>query len=121
MTEETFGPLMPVMKFNTIDAAIALANETEFGLSAAVFAGPTEEAARIARQLDAAAVGLNDGALTGLIQDAEKNSFKLSGLGGSRMGAAGLLRFFRRKARLIQTGTPFPLAQMDEAHALPVK
>ena len=55
---------------------------------------PFEEAEAVARQLEAGAVTLNDAALTALFHEAEKQSFKASGLGPSRMGAAGLLRFF---------------------------
>jgi succinate-semialdehyde dehydrogenase/glutarate-semialdehyde dehydrogenase len=118
MTEETFGPVMPVMSFSAIDEAIALANDSVYGLSAAVIAGDLAEAETIARRLNAGAISLNDGALTGLMNEAEKNSFKLSGLGGSRMGPAGLLRFLRKKALLFQTGLPMPLAAMDEANAM---
>ncbi len=117
MTEETFGPVLPVMAYRTADEAVALANDSEYGLSAAVIAGSLEEAEAIALQIEAGAVSLNDGALTGLIYEAEKHSFKLSGLGGSRMGAAGLTRFFRKKALLMQSGAPMPLAAMDEANA----
>ena len=117
MTEETFGPVLPVMTYRTTDEAVALANESEYGLSAAVIAGSLEEAEAIALQLEVGAVSLNDGALTGLMYEAEKHSFKLSGLGGSRMGAAGMMRFFRKKALLMQSGMPMPLAAMDEANA----
>jgi acyl-CoA reductase-like NAD-dependent aldehyde dehydrogenase len=118
MTEETFGPIIPIMKFHTVAEAIALANDSEYGLSAAVFAGSVEEAEAIARRINAGAVSINDGALTGLMHEAEKNSFRLSGLGGSRMGAAGMLRFFRKKALIFQTGQPATLAQFDERNAM---
>jgi succinate-semialdehyde dehydrogenase / glutarate-semialdehyde dehydrogenase len=117
MTEETFGPVMPVMKFHTMDEAVALANDGVYGLSAAVIAGTLEEAEAIAVRIDAGAVSLNDGALTGVMHEAEKNSFKCSGLGGSRMGAAGLTRFFRKKALLRQTGQPATLGLFDESNA----
>jgi len=117
MTEETFGPVMPVMKFRTIDEAVELANDGVYGLSAAVVAGTLEEAEVIGRRLDAGGVSLNDGALTGVMHEAEKNSFKCSGLGGSRMGATGLTRFFRKKALLRQTGRPATLDMFDEANA----
>ena len=100
MTEETFGPLMPVMTFASVDEAVALANATDYGLSAAVF-GEEAEALDVARRLEAGAVSVNDAALTALVHDAEKQSFKLSGLGGSRMGAASLRRFVRRQALLV--------------------
>lgn len=103
MTEETFGPLMPIMPFDNIEEAIALANDTIYGLSAAVFAGTEEQAIAIARHLNAGAIGINDAALTAIIHEGEKNSFKFSGMGGSRMGAAALKRFMRKKAFLIKT------------------
>lgn len=114
MTEETFGPIIPVMRFGTIAEAVALANDTEYGLSAAVFSGTLEEAESIARQIDAGAVSLNDAALTGLFHEAEKHAFKLSGLGGSRMGPAGFQRFLRRKALIANTGAPAPLSAFAE-------
>lgn len=117
MTEETFGPVMPVMKFHTVDEAVALANFGDYGLSAAVIAGSLEEAESIAVRIEAGAVSLNDGALTGVMHEAEKNSFKCSGLGGSRMGAAGLTRFLRKKALLRQTGKPATIGMFDESHA----
>ena len=117
MTEETFGPVLPVMAYRTTDEAIALANDSEYGLSAAVIAGSLEEAEAIALRLDTGAVSLNDGALTGLMYEAEKHSFKLSGLGGSRMGVAGMMRFCRKKALLMQSGVPMPITAVDEANA----
>jgi len=114
MTEETFGPILPVMAFDTEEEAILLANDTVYGLSASVFAGTLEEAETLARQIDAGAVSLNDAALTSLFHEAEKHSFKLSGLGGSRMGPAGFQRFLRRKALIANTGRPAPLAAFSE-------
>jgi acyl-CoA reductase-like NAD-dependent aldehyde dehydrogenase len=117
MTDETFGPVMPVMKFHTVDEAVALANESIYGLSAAVIAGTLEEAESIGRRIDAGAVSLNDGSLTGVMHEAEKHSFKCSGLGGSRMGPAGLTRFLRKKALIRQTGRPATIGLFDEANA----
>jgi acyl-CoA reductase-like NAD-dependent aldehyde dehydrogenase len=107
MTEETFGPIMPVMPFSTVEEAIALANDTIYGLSAAVFAGTQEEALEVAHHIDAGAININDAGLTAIMHEAEKNAFKFSGMGGSRMGAAALKRFMRKKAFLIKTGS-FP-------------
>lgn len=114
ITDETFGPVLPVMAFDTVEEAVRLANDTVYGLSAAVIAGTLEEAEAVARQLDAGAVTLNDAALTALFHEAEKQSFRQSGLGPSRMGAAGLLRFLRRKALIAQTSAPAPLAAFSE-------
>jgi succinate-semialdehyde dehydrogenase / glutarate-semialdehyde dehydrogenase len=104
MTGETFGPIMPVMSFSTVEEAINLANDTIYGLSAAVFA-EEQEALAVARQLNAGAISINDAGLTALIYEGEKNSFKYSGLGGSRMGAAALTRFMRKKAFLVKTNS----------------
>jgi acyl-CoA reductase-like NAD-dependent aldehyde dehydrogenase len=114
MAEETFGPIMPVMPFDHADDAVRLANDGPYGLSAAVFAGTLDEAERVARRLDAGAVSLNDAALTALFYEAEKHSFGASGLGGSRMGAAGFHRFLRRKALIANTGKPAPLSRFAE-------
>lgn len=114
MRDETFGPIMPVMAFDTADDAIALANDTEFGLSAAVMAGSLDEAEAIARRIDAGAVSMNDAALTAQFHEAEKHSFKLSGLGGSRMGPAGFQRFVRRKALIANTGKPTAISDYAE-------
>ena len=114
MRDETFGPILPVMAFETIEQAIALANDTEFGLSAAVFAGTLEEAESVGRQIEAGGVSLNDAALTALFHEAEKHSFKLSGMGGSRMGPAGFQRFLRRKALIANTGAPAPIGAFAE-------
>ncbi|SEG55092.1 Acyl-CoA reductase [Nonomuraea solani] len=105
MTEETFGPVLPVMAVDGPDEAVALANDSAYGLSAAVFAATEEEAMEVAARLQAGAVSVNDAALTALVHEGEKHSFRLSGLGGSRMGAASIGRFLRRRAFLVNRST----------------
>jgi succinate-semialdehyde dehydrogenase/glutarate-semialdehyde dehydrogenase len=105
MTEETFGPIMPVMAFSTVEEAINLANDSIYGLSAAVFADSEASAIEVAQQIDAGAISINDAALTAIMHEGEKNAFKFSGLGGSRMGAAAIKRFMRKKAFLIKTNS----------------
>jgi acyl-CoA reductase-like NAD-dependent aldehyde dehydrogenase len=107
MSEETFGPILPVMPAADAGDAVRLANDTTFGLSAAVFAGTPDEAIVVGNRINAGGVSINDAALTALIYDAEKNSFNHSGLGGSRMGPAALRRFGRRQAFLV-ADTPAP-------------
>lgn len=102
MTEETFGPLIPVMPFRDEDEAVALANGTRFGLSGAVFARDTDEAFRIGQRLEAGAISLNDCALTAVVHEGEKNSFRMSGLGGTRMGPGAIRRFMRQRAFLVK-------------------
>ena len=114
MTEETFGPVIPVMTYENIEDAIDLANDTIYGLSAAVLAGSHEEAAEIARQIDAGAVTLQDCGATTYVFDGEKNWFKLSGIGASRMGEMGMLRFFRKKVLYSQHGETHDINAMGE-------
>ncbi|MDZ7993997.1 MAG: aldehyde dehydrogenase family protein [Nostoc sp. EfeVER01] len=102
MTEETFGPIMPIMPFSTVEEAVSLANDSIYGLSAAVFASEIE-ALEVAHQIDAGAISINDAGLTAIMHEGEKNAFKFSGMGGSRMGVAALKRFMRKKAILIKT------------------
>jgi succinate-semialdehyde dehydrogenase / glutarate-semialdehyde dehydrogenase len=103
MTEETFGPVLPVMSVANAGEAIALANGTEFGLSGAVF-GPRDRAIEVARKMESGAISINDAALTAIVNDGEKQAFKHSGLGPSRMGDSSIARF-RRKRVLIENAT----------------
>jgi acyl-CoA reductase-like NAD-dependent aldehyde dehydrogenase len=107
MRDETFGPVLPVMRFRTIDEAIALANDTVFGLTASVIAGDEAEALPIAAQVNAGAVFMQDTFLTfGKNRTIGTHSFGYSGLGGSRTGPESILRFVRRKALMTQHGEP---------------
>jgi succinate-semialdehyde dehydrogenase/glutarate-semialdehyde dehydrogenase len=114
MREETFGPLMPVMPFDTIDEAVALANDSNCGLSGAVIAGTRDEAEAIGRRIQAGAISIEDAGLTSFVHDAEKDSCKESGIGMSRMGHTGLLRFLRKRALICNTGDAWPLAMFQE-------
>ncbi len=111
--EETFGPIIPVMPFTDDDEAVRLANDSEFGLSAAVL-GAEDHALSVARRLRAGAVSINDAGLTAQVGDVEKDSFGVSGVGRSRMGPSGLLRLLRRQALLVQTGPAAPLDAFRE-------
>jgi acyl-CoA reductase-like NAD-dependent aldehyde dehydrogenase len=103
MTEETFGPIMPIMPFANIEEAINLANDSIYGLSAAIFSESEELALEIGMQIDVGAISINDAGLTAIMHEGEKNAFKFSGLGGSRMGKSAFKRFMRKKAFLIKT------------------
>ena len=73
-----------------------------------VFSQDPERARRVASQLECGGVSINDASLTGMVQTTEKQSFKLSGMGGSRMGTASIRRFVRARALLINQGTASP-------------
>lgn len=114
MQKETFGPVIPVTVFDDLEDAIASANSGEYGLGAAVYAGTLDEAAAIGTRLDAGAISLQDGALTSMVGDATNHSRKGSGLGPSRMGDEGMLRFLRRQALIAQTGAPLSIDAFAE-------
>jgi succinate-semialdehyde dehydrogenase/glutarate-semialdehyde dehydrogenase len=84
--EETFGPVAPLFRFRTDDEAIAMANDTEFGLAAYFYSRDLGRIFRAAEGLEAGMIGVN----TGLISTAEApfGGVKQSGLGreGSKYG-----------------------------------
>ncbi|MFC5502487.1 aldehyde dehydrogenase family protein [Lysinimonas soli] len=115
MSEETFGPVVPVMPFDTVDEAVQLANDSEFGLSGAVIAGSEAEAIGVAERLEAGAISLQDTSLTiGIMRDVEKVAYHGSGMGGSRMGPAAILRFLRKKALIVREGPVTTMEQLAE-------
>lgn len=84
--EETFGPLAPVVKFETEEEAIAMANDTEFGLAAYFYSRDLSRVWRVAEALETGMVGVNSGLLS--TEVAPFGGIKQSGLGreGSRYG-----------------------------------
>ncbi|GAB5489277.1 MAG: aldehyde dehydrogenase family protein [Parasphingorhabdus sp.] len=114
ISDENFGPVIPVRAFDTVDEAVMMANATDFGLSAAVVAGNLEEAERVGSRLNAGGISINDGSLTSMVWEAEKSSFKNSGLGASRMGSSGLMRFFRKRVLIRQSGEAAKISDFAE-------
>ncbi len=108
MREETFGAILPVRRVADEAEAVARANDSIYGLSGAVFSQDPERAERVGRQLQAGAISINDAALTSLVHSGEKQSFKQSGLGGSRMGPASIRRFLRQQCLLVNPGVADP-------------
>ena len=60
MQEETFGPVLPVMRFKTEDEAVKLANDTIYGLNASVWTKDLEKAKRVASRIDSGNLAVND-------------------------------------------------------------
>jgi len=115
MTQETFGPVVPVMRFHSEDEAAMLANDTQFGLSGAVFGPDTHTAGDFATRVLAGGVSINDTELPrGMMFDGEKTAFKMSGMGGSRYGATSILRYVRKRALMANEGDIKPLSDLAE-------
>lgn len=84
--EETFGPLAPLFRFKSEDEAVAMANDTEFGLAAYLFTQSTARQWRVGEALEYGMVGINTGAISNEV--APFGGVKQSGLGreGSKFG-----------------------------------
>jgi acyl-CoA reductase-like NAD-dependent aldehyde dehydrogenase len=89
MTEETFGPTLPIMAFDSTDEAVALANDCVYGLTASVWTRSREQAARIAARLEAGSVTVNDHMYSFVDPGAIWGGIKQTGLGRSH-GPYGL-------------------------------
>jgi acyl-CoA reductase-like NAD-dependent aldehyde dehydrogenase len=94
MTDETFGPVIPVMKVKDADEAVRLANDTRYGLSASVFAHSSRRGEEIARRIEAGAVNVNDVLTTYFALGVPMGGWKQSGI-GFRHGAYGIKKFAR--------------------------
>jgi succinate-semialdehyde dehydrogenase/glutarate-semialdehyde dehydrogenase len=89
ITEETFGPVLPVAPFDSEQQAIELANDSEFGLAASVWTGDRKKGEAIARQVKAGTVMVNDMISCFGIAEAPHGGFKRSGIGRTH-GEMGL-------------------------------
>ncbi|MGO6710378.1 NAD-dependent succinate-semialdehyde dehydrogenase [Rhizobium johnstonii] len=85
--EETFGPVAPLFRFDTVEDVINQANDTEFGLAAYFYAGDLKKVWRVAEALEYGMIGINTGLMSS--ETAPFGGIKQSGLGreGSRHGA----------------------------------
>jgi acyl-CoA reductase-like NAD-dependent aldehyde dehydrogenase len=108
-SEEIFGPVAGLMKFSTEEEAIALANDTNYGLAAGVWTKDVRRAHRVAGRLDAGTVWVNF--YRAISPMAPLGGFKDSGL-GKENGFEGALSFTRTKSIWVNTsdepiGDPF--------------
>lgn len=97
MTEETFGPTLPIMKVSTVAEAVRLANDSEYGLSASIFSGDLNRAKDIAVQLECGAVNINDVITNLMCTTAPMGGWKTSGIGARFGGIEGIRKFCRQE------------------------
>jgi succinate-semialdehyde dehydrogenase/glutarate-semialdehyde dehydrogenase len=90
MTEETFGPTLPIATFSTEEEAIKLANDSEFGLTASVWTRDLTRGKRVAKQIEAGSVCVNEVLYTHGIGQTPWGGFKNSGRGRTH-GREGLM------------------------------
>ena len=96
MREETFGPVLPIMPFDSDDEAIRLANDSEYGLAASVWTRDRSRGEKIARQIKAGMVMVNDAISCYGISEAPHGGIKASGIGRTH-GKLGLEEMVRAK------------------------
>jgi acyl-CoA reductase-like NAD-dependent aldehyde dehydrogenase len=113
VSEETFGPVLPIMPFSDETAVIAAANDSPYGLSASVWSKDLERAQRVARALKVGNVALNNHMLTEANPALPYGGIKESG-NGRYKGDWGLIGFSNVKA--IMSG---PNNQHIESHWYP--
>lgn len=90
VAEEQFGPVMPLMKFSTVDEAISRANASEYGLAGAVWTADTDKGVEVAEQMETGTVWVNE--FMHLSPFAPFGGHKQSGF-GAEYGKEGLLEF----------------------------
>lgn len=98
ISEETFGPTLPVVKVADEEEAIRMANDSSYGLSATVWTADLARGERIARRLDAGAVNINDVLSNGFSFALPMPGWKNSGIGSRHGGADGILKYCRPQA-----------------------
>ena len=98
MREETFGPLLPIMKVSSEDEAIALANDTSYGLGASVWTASKERAERVGRRIEAGGVNINNAMMHVFQFPLPMGGWKESGLGHRMGGPDGIRKYCRAQA-----------------------
>ena len=114
--EETFGPLVSVYRFASETEAVEKANETRYGLSASIWTRDTPRAVRLARQIRAGSVNVNEAyvAAWGSV-DSPVGGMKESGL-RPRHGAEGILKYTQSQTIAVQRLLPIaPFGPVDAA------
>ena len=96
MREETFGPVLPIMQFDSEEEAVQLANDSEYGLAASIFTTNSERGERLARRIHAGTVMVNDVISCFGISEAPHGGVKASGVGRTH-GRFGLEEMVRVK------------------------
>lgn len=118
MRDETFGPVMPIMKVSNVHEAIRLANDSDYGLSASIFSSNFKRAEEIALEIDSGDVSINRAQYATGTPSLPTGGQKNSGM-GRRNGREGLLKYTASQSVLTDNligaeksliiGTPFVL------------
>ncbi|MFL5885861.1 MAG: aldehyde dehydrogenase family protein [Thermoleophilaceae bacterium] len=105
MTEETFGPVLPIMKVQDADEGLRLANDSRYGLNSSVFTRDIEKGESIANRIEAGNTTINDVNVNYSAQELPFGGWKESGI-GVRHGAAGIRKYCKSRSVLIARWAP---------------
>ena len=105
MTEETFGPTLPIMRVQSEDEAVRLANDSQFGLDSSVFAGDHRRAERVARRVESGGVVVNDTLVNYFAMEIPIGGMKQSGV-GARHGRTGIQKYCQRQNMVVTRFAP---------------
>ena len=109
MKDETFGPVVGVMKFNNYEEAIELANDSYLGLTASVWSKNRKHAQAIGRQIKAGAVTINDHLMSHGLAETPWGGFKQSGIGRTH----GKLGFDEMTQPMVIVNDVFPFLRKN--------
>jgi acyl-CoA reductase-like NAD-dependent aldehyde dehydrogenase len=115
MTDETFGPTIPIMKVADAEEAVRLANDSPYGLGASVWTKDLARGEQIARRIESGYACVNDANVNYFAYELPMGGWKESGL-GVRHGAAGIRKYTRQQAILVTR-----LAMKRDVHFFPYK
>jgi acyl-CoA reductase-like NAD-dependent aldehyde dehydrogenase len=100
MTEETFGPTLPIMKIDNAEEGVRLANDSDYGLQASVWTGDVKRGESLARRVQAGVVCVNDAQVNYTALNLPMGGWKSSGI-GTRHGSAGIRKYTKVQSLLV--------------------
>src|SRR5215204_4240729 len=116
MTEETFGPTLPIMKVADAEEGVRLSNDSPYGLQASVWTKDAAKGERLARRIEAGAVTVNDAQINYVALELPMGGWKQSGL-GTRHGPDGIRKYTRKQTLLVTRFAPMK----QDLHMMPYK
>jgi acyl-CoA reductase-like NAD-dependent aldehyde dehydrogenase len=116
MTEETFGPVLPIMKVQDAEEGVRLANDSPYGLGASVFTRDARRGEAVAGRIESGAADVNDAMINYTVLELPMGGMKESGL-GQRHGAPGIRKYCASQAMVVTSR----FAPKREPHMFPYK
>jgi acyl-CoA reductase-like NAD-dependent aldehyde dehydrogenase len=100
MREETFGPTLPIMRIESAEEGVRLANDSDYGLQASVWTSDVDRGEALARRVQAGAVCVNDAQVNYAALNLPMGGWKSSGI-GTRHGSAGIRKYTKVQSLLV--------------------